>query len=322
MKNNYIIGIDGGGTKTTLSLFDDNGNILDVLQDTGSNLYVYKESGVKIIIKLIDMVIKKHKLNYLDIKAYGIGIAGVSDVFQRESLIKELDRINISSRTLVMSDVEAAYKILCPSNIGILINIGTGIICMARDNENKTYKVAGKGHDKGDVGSGYWLGKELLAKLLLNEALIKYEEELKNIYKIVINEFKEKNLETLYETLEDGKNIYKELSNLGKNVISLAKNGNDIALSIVQEGTSCVSDYIIEIIELIKYNNKNLLLAANGSIIKNSFYRKSLNDSLSFDFKKINWLISDISPSFGAGILAANSKKIDIDVKNIIKNIN
>ena len=142
MKNNYIIGIDGGGTKTTLSLFDDNGNILDLLQDTGSNLYVYKESGVKIIIKLINKVLKKHKLNYLDIRAYGIGIAGISDVFQRELLIKELDRINISNRSLVMSDVAAAYKILCPSNIGILINIGTGIICMARDNENKTYNCS------------------------------------------------------------------------------------------------------------------------------------------------------------------------------------
>ena len=63
MKNNYIIGIDGGGSSTTCVLFDDGGNLIDSMQNGGSNLYVYKESGVKVIINLIEGILKKNKLN-------------------------------------------------------------------------------------------------------------------------------------------------------------------------------------------------------------------------------------------------------------------
>ena len=63
------------------------------------------------------------------------------------------------------------------------------------------------------------------------------------------------------------------------------------------------------------------MLAANGSIIKNKFYRKSLNDSLSFHYNRINWIESSLSPAYGAGILAANYNNIDINIKTIIKNI-
>ncbi len=50
-KLNYIVGIDGGGTKTHAILFDNKGNLHAECYTTGTNLYVYKESAINKILK-------------------------------------------------------------------------------------------------------------------------------------------------------------------------------------------------------------------------------------------------------------------------------
>lgn len=316
-----IIGIDGGGTKTQAILFDNTGKTIDELECKGSNLYVYGEHGIKRIIGLIKDLIEINKLSFHDIDAYGIGVAGVSDLNQRESLLKELDRENISERTLILSDAECAYKILCPSNLGILVNIGTGVICFSRDKDGNTCKTAGLGHDKGDIGSGYWLGKELFSRLVLNESIISVDNEVEEIFNSISNYFEVNDLKQLYSLFEEEKTIYKNLSLIGKITLNLANNGNDIALSIVQEGTRHVSEYIITLADTFGLMNSNLILSANGSIIKNDFYRRLLNESLQFEFKSIKWIISDLSPAYGAGLISAQYNQIDVSIKDITKNI-
>ena len=76
-----------------------------------------------------------------------------------------------------------------------MVNIGTGIICFAKDDNGKIIKEAGNGFDKGDIGSGYWLGKELFYRLILNEALVFEDDDLKQIFDASIDKFNVKNLE-------------------------------------------------------------------------------------------------------------------------------
>jgi len=319
-KSELIIGIDGGGTKTSCILFDTEGNIIDRIIKEGSNLYVFKKNGVNILLSAINKILQKNKLNIDDINAYGIAVAGISDQNQKDLLLKELDRIKITSKTILLSDVEAAYRILCPKQQGLLVNIGTGIICFAKDDNGKIIKEAGNGFDKGDIGSGYWLGKELFYRLILNEALVFEDDDLKQIFDASIDKFNVKNFREIYQLIEQGDDIFCQLSSLGRDAIDLAMKGNDVALSIVQEGTRYVADYILNICErLDMINLSEIIIAINGNVIKNNFYRKILNEALQFDFKKIHWVSSDIDSAIGAGILASNYKGIDISLKTIIR---
>ena len=103
-----------------------------------------------------------------------------------------------------------------------------------------------------------------------------------------------------------------------KEIIELAINRNEIALSIIQESTTAIADYIIDLANQLNYKSKNIILSANGSVIKNNFFRKSLNDALQFNFKQINWISSKIPPAYGAAILAAKYKNINIKLSDII----
>ena len=321
MDNQLIIGLDGGGTNTTCILFDSNGFTVDTVYDKGSNLYVFKDDAIQRILFTIRSILEKNKLNYSDISGFGLGIAGISDLDSREKLLKELDRIKITKQTLLLSDVEAAYKILCPNNNGILINIGTGIICFARNQKGKNIKEAGNGYDKGDLGSGYWLGKEIFSRLILNEAIVLEDPEMNQIFEVVKSNFKVETFRELYQYIEDNANIFSYLASLGEDTIDLAESGNDVALSIIQEGTRYVSEYIKSIAEKMKILNSDVMLSINGSIIKNNFYRNLLEESLQYDFNKIHWISSVLSPAYGAGIMAGKYKNININLTDIIKGV-
>ncbi len=321
MKNQLIIGLDGGGTNTTCVLFDSSGFTVDIIHDKGSNIYVFKDNGIHRILSIIRAILDKNKINYSDISAFGLGIAGISDLDSRDKLLKELDRIKITSQTLLLSDVEAAYKILCPNNKGILVNIGTGIICFARNDKGETIKEAGNGYDKGDLGSGYWLGKEIFSRLILNESIAMEDSEMSQIFEIVKSKFRVDTFRELYQFIDDNNNIFPYLASLGEDVVDLAESGNDIALSVVQEGTRYVSEYIKAIAEKMNNINSDVMLSINGSIIKNNFYRNLLEESLQYDFNKIHWISSVLSPAYGAGIMAGNYRNINFSLRDIIKGV-
>jgi len=319
MNKKIFLGLDSGGSNTTCVLFDDSGYIIDTQYDKGSNIYVFKEKGIKIILNLIRYILDRNKLNTLDIFGFGLAIAGISDLNSRDLLLKELDRRNITKSTLLISDVEAAYRMLCPLKKGILVNVGTGIICFAKDHKGKIIKEAGQGYDKGDLGSGYWIGKELFSRILLNESVINEDNDLKQIFNIFKSKLKINTIEDLYENLEDKDRQFYFFSLLAEDAIDLAESGNDIALAIIQEATRYAAEYIIEICNKLKYDDN--FLAINGSIIKNNFYRKLLKEALQFDIKNIHWISTELNPAFGAGLLVADYQSINISIEELIKGI-
>ena len=314
----YILGIDGGGTNTRGVIFNNQGKLLVELNDSGSNLYVYKEKGVKIIIDMIKNLAKKININVSDISALGLGLSGISDIHNRELLLKELDKNKISKNSLILSDTEAAYQLLCPTGQGLLLSVGTGIVCLAKDENGKIIKVAGNGFDKGDIGSGYWIGKKIINKILFNQELLTVNDDIIEIHDCIKDRLEIENINLIEEAFSNQPELVYKTASISKDIINLAHNGNDIALSVLQEGTRHIGDYIIHLVDEMNFNKKNIIIAGNGSIIKNDFYRSLITDSLKFDFDNINWVFSDIPCSFSAGVLAAQGKNINISLNKII----
>ena len=315
----YILGIDGGGTSTKACLFDNLGKTIHQVNVGGTNLYTNKEVAIKKICSLVRKISTESEINLDRISAFGFALAGISDKNSRELLLKEFDRLKISSNSIILSDTEAAFNLLCPTGIGILISVGTGIMCMSRNSNGDSYSLAGKGYDK-DVGSGYWIGKQVLNNLILNESLITIDSDLNSLYQIVLKKLKINDLESIV-SLANEINYVSQIASLTEDIISLAKSGNDLALSIIQEGTRHVGEYILSLNDKMKIYNEEIVIAGNGSVIRNAFYRKNVSQSLEFDYKKIHWVFSDLSPAYSSGILAAACKNINIKIDMIIKNL-
>ena len=116
----YIIGIDGGGSKTHAVLFDDKGETLNEITGLGSSLSIYKKDGVKVVLDVLKKITSASNIYLEDITAIGIGVAGVSDENHRDILLNELDNLNVSKNYLVLSDLESSFELLCPRGIGVI----------------------------------------------------------------------------------------------------------------------------------------------------------------------------------------------------------
>jgi len=315
----YTIGIDGGASNTRGCIVSQDGKTLvKMIVDEGSSLMLNPEESANCILNLIQSLCNEIKLSIENIDAIGLGLAGSSNKDGRDYLFGKLDKLKLSPRTIIMNDAEAAYEINCPGDFGILVTVGTGIICLSRNNGN-IIREAGKGHDQGDLGSGYWMGKQALLNLTLNETSIIGDSDLEEIMEVFLTQVNEDNFENALDKVYKNTNYVKIIAKLSQDIISLAKKGNEISLSIVQEATHGVAQYILSMLDRLEFNRTNLVLAGNGSIIRNDFYRSSLNDELRFHCPDLKWTFSSLSPAYGAAIMAARLYDVDIKISDILK---
>ena len=314
----YIIGADGGASKTRGVLFSNSGETLATTIDKGSNLSINSELASECILDIINNLCQKAKIPTDHIDAIGLGLAGSSDQHGRDMVFGKLDRMQLSQRTIIMNDAEAAYELSCPGDFGILVTVGTGVICISRS-DGKTIREAGQGHEQGDRGSGYWIGKQAIEYLTLNETSVIGDPDLEEIMAVFMAHVDDGEFQSALGNLSDNDDAVFIIAGLAEHIINLAEKGNEIALSVVQEATHAVAEYIIALADTLKYYKDNLVLAGNGSVISNDFFRNSLNDELRFHFPEIKWTFSTISPAYGAGILAARLHDMEVKVSDILK---
>tara|TARA_B100001029_G_C15028895_1_gene435531 strand:- start:200 stop:1189 length:990 start_codon:yes stop_codon:yes gene_type:complete len=322
MKKNkllYIIGIDGGASKTRGVIFTHLGQTLATsIINQSANLKINGDLASDCIINIIRDLCEKAKVDIENIDALGLGLAGSSSKDGREILFGKLDNLKLSSKALIINDAEAAYELSCPGDVGILVTVGTGVICIARKG-SKIIRQAGKGHFEGDIGSGYWIGKQAILNLTLNETTVMGDPNLEQIMSEFFNIAGGENFQNSLEELYEKNNAVTLIASLAKEIINLAENENEIAISIIQEATHAVANYIINITDELNFNSHTLLLAGNGSVISNDYYRSLINDELSFHFPNVNWIFSKLSPAYGAAIMSARIRKVHIDIGDILK---
>ena len=179
--------------------------------------------------------------------------------------------------------------------------------------------MAGLGHEEGDIGSGYWMGKQAILNLTLNESSVMGDKYLEEIMNIFLQSVVEDDFHTALENIEKSVDYIQIIAQLASSVIQLAEAGNNVALSVMQEATHAVANYIIALTDKLNYSENNIVLAGNGSVIRNDYFRASINDELRFQFADIKWTFSAISPAYGAGIMAARLYDIDVEVGDILK---
>ena len=315
----YIIGVDGGASKTRGILFTDEGDTIASIIDKGTNLSVNGEVASTRIHDIINNLCNAADIPIEYVDAIGLGLAGSSNQEGRDMVFGKLDNLKLSQRTIIMNDAEAAFILGCPGDFGILVTVGTGVICMSRNTDGKSIRQAGKGHDQGDMGSGYWIGRQALLNLTLNETSVLGDQDLEEIMSVFLTHVNDDDFQVALEKLNESDEAVFIIAGIAESIIGLAEKGNEVALSIIQEATHAVSEYIIALTDDLGYNESQIVLSGNGSVIRNDFFRNSLNEDLRFNFPNIKWIFSSISPAYGAGILAAKIYDVDVKVSDIIK---
>lgn len=172
----YVIGLDGGGTKTELALVDMSGELLYTGVTGALNPTSEPESTLKTADELKRIV-------DADCMAICAACAGVADN-ERAELVKSALSNIYNGRIIIRTDGENALYTALENRDGLALISGTGSICYAKKN-GQTVRTGGRGHVFDDGGSGYAIGRDILkavirahdgraAKTALSEALFSY----------------------------------------------------------------------------------------------------------------------------------------------------
>ncbi|MBQ4603858.1 MAG: hypothetical protein IJB16_04565 [Clostridia bacterium] len=154
----YLLGIDGGGTKTEFLLTDSSGNELKRLFLGGTNPV---NRGIENTFTVLNEGITKicNDLNFDETSVFA-GIAGSKTSDYQKLICDFLADFSFASYNCG-SDIDLALEAALNGEDGTAVIMGTGIVAYARSGK-KLYRTGGRGYmiDKG--GSGFHFGSDAL----------------------------------------------------------------------------------------------------------------------------------------------------------------
>jgi N-acetylglucosamine kinase-like BadF-type ATPase len=160
----YILGVDCGGTKTEAVAYDLTGREISRGLSDSSNLLLDRQQAITHILQAIQLC--RQGLSANQCVFLCLGVAGISSDAFRQPLTEMLKPI--ASHLLLLSDVQLAHAGALQGKDGIVTIAGTGSVSWGC-HHGVELMVGGWGHLLGDEGSGYWIAMELL-KHMIREA--------------------------------------------------------------------------------------------------------------------------------------------------------
>jgi len=168
MPKHFLV-VDGGATKTVVSLRNQDNLSLAQVEGSGSNFQVIGLTIFSNVIKnLILDILSIHRVKEVDVLLFALaGIDSQKDHdFIKEALTEILFDIKLEYKSLVVeNDAYSTLLGLTHSEPGVLVISGTGSIAYAHDGTGKVKRAGGWGHRSGDEGSGYWIGRQILKSI-------------------------------------------------------------------------------------------------------------------------------------------------------------
>lgn len=232
----FFCGIDGGATKTSCLIADENGQIIGLSYSKSSNISAV---GIKTMLSNV-----KRALD-VAVKAAGIGLEQIDTIFiatagggseRRGRLIRQsLKKLEISNKLYVDSDAVAAFTATTLGKPGVVTISGTGSIVLGLDKDGVYHRVGGWGYLINDGGGAFYMGREALRYALMaydgrgeETALVEYIPKHFNVDSLV----------DVVDLISLRRIGVVEIASLAPLVLKLWKNGDNIASNIVRR--SCL----------------------------------------------------------------------------------
>ena len=286
----YIIGVDGGGTKTEAVAYDFQGNIIVTSVKGFANLLNNREKALNNIVDSIREIMDVLKEEEL-VDLY-LGIAG-SEVGDNAKIIKDTIKNELKTDCVLMNDAEIALKAMLRGNDGILTIAGTGSIAFGVKN-NSSVRCGGWGNLLGDEGSGYKISIDAIKRMIFEEenSLPKSELTTRIMKRLGAKSIGEV-VTFVYSSTKD------EIASLAEVVSILGEEGNKIAEEIlVNEGVD-LAKTVMNVYRKLKFESCSIALVG-GVIRKAKILRKSFEKYLRENIVIEDIVDDEISPTMGA----------------------
>ena len=191
-KIEYVLGIDGGGTKTKFILATSYGHIIAETELGGSSYQSYGfDTVIKTLLHGMNICADNAEINIDDITYVAAGMPCYGENKENDSRLLSMILDAFSSRHIyVTNDSEVAWAGSLVLQPGINLVSGTGSIAFGKDEKGNTARSGGWIEFFSDEGSCYWLGRNTM-ELFSKQS--DGREPKSKLYEIIKQEFNIKN---------------------------------------------------------------------------------------------------------------------------------
>jgi len=262
----YVLGIDGGGTKTVALAADLQGNILGRGTSVASNYQIVGlDRAIAALKEASDRAIADAGITIHKFKVVCLGLAGVGRETDRALLLPAIRKLGLADRVILEHDAAIALAGATACQPGIVVLAGTGAMAFGMNRLGEKRRSGGWGNVLGDEGSAYYIGRRalaaacraydgrgpktaLLSKLMEHLSLDDFTDIVKRIYN------KEASLQ--------------EIASLAPLVSQLAKAGDEVATEILRDAAEELALAASTVIRGLNMEDDEFRIATSGSVFK------------------------------------------------------
>ncbi|MCL2560512.1 MAG: hypothetical protein FWE07_08500 [Turicibacter sp.] len=286
----YIIGIDGGGTKTEAVAFDTAGNVLATGLSGPGKVLVNFEAAARHTTDAVRQCMDK--LFGQTCTHLYLGLAGIDSGVYRDELAEKLQEFGIPF--CMLNDAQLAHAAQLKGKDGILTIAGTGSVSYGLK-DGRFEMVGGWGHLLGDEGSGYWIAIESFKRMIgdhdagkpvstLSARLLK---ELGLVLPPDIKRF-------VYTEAKD------RIASVVPVIAQLASDGDRVAAEVLTAAGNRLADMTLSLHVRLGFEGEVLLAMRGGVLTQIGEVREAFLKRVDASGLQVKFLDDEVSATLGA----------------------
>ncbi len=321
----YILGVDGGNTKTDYFLFDSKGVFVDHYRGGTCSHEALPNSFTgtyEVLEKVFDVFLKRNNLLPQNIKASVFGLAGVDTPYQKKQIEEVVKKIGFNNFKVVN---DSFLGIKAVSSYGVCSICGTGTSAGGIDLQGNELQVGGIGAIVGDEAGGNWLARRAIRSTF--DYLYRFGDK-SLINDIVLDEFGVEDKYYLMEAISDKLITSKKvnLERICKAVFECANQGDEVCLDMLKEMANNLARSAGGCVANLDLGEKPLVVLAGSVWVKGSnptLIETFKNLICQYTKKNCDIRLLTVPPATGAICwafeLLNNSFPKDDEIKRIVK---
>ncbi len=271
----YVIGIDGGGTKTAAIVADEEGHILSRATSTASNYHaVGRKSAGRALKESVDEAVAQAGKTLDDCKFAIFGLAGVNNDYDQQVMSEEAAQIGLGDRVRVENDIVIAWAAATSCQPGVAVISGTGSSTFGVNAAGERIKALGWDYILADQGSGYWVGLHGL-----QQAICHWDGRLTEgadlIYQAALKHYEVADGTELINLIY-GDDFMKDLktgiASFGQRVAECAQQGDPEAQRILHQAGADLGDGVCAVIRRLGMTDEEFVVGMVGGTFKSGDY--------------------------------------------------
>ncbi len=307
----YLLGVDGGSTKTLALLAQPDGTIVGTGRGGCSNLYLLdpNHNGLPEVENAVEAALQLARVQVAEIAASAFNMAGADWPEDIEHIATAMQRCGFGQRVTVVNDALGPLRAGFADGVGVTVVCGTGVAVGARGPDGRTWH------------SGFWqltqgaaeLGQKAVRAVYLAELGIQAPTTLTAR---VLDFFGQTSVEALlHRSTMRQRTPLNDVRQLARILLDEAGQGDAVARRIVQEHGAALGDYALAAARRVGIEQTPFTLVLAGGVFRHPvrLLIEALVERVRSVAPDVQVVQSQLEPVVGALLLAFDAAGLAVD---------